>query len=100
RVRYRWKVHVISGAQVLEALADTPQVWTRLPIQLLRRERLRECHRARVGVMELGNQTNAPGGRCLVERRGHVLRYRGAAAAPSDLLRAEEPVEWSVYHEG
>ena len=72
RIRNRSKVHLVRVVQVFKALADAPLAWTWLPVKLVWSERLRQSGRARVGGVELGRQTETPGGRCFVNVRGHV----------------------------
>ena len=75
RTRHRGKVDVVGNTQVLEALSNAPLALTRLPVQLLRSERLHEGIRALVGGIELGNQTNAPGGRFSVSVHGRLFPF-------------------------
>src|SRR4029077_14734260 len=67
RSRHRSQIHLISDVQVLKTLADAPFVWATPPVDLLWRQRLGERDRAVVGGVELGSQTQAPGGRYFVK---------------------------------
>ncbi len=65
---------ILDEVQVFKALANAPFVWTALPVELLRRQRLGECDGMVVGGVELGNQTQPPGGRYFVRLDGHVAQ--------------------------
>ena len=53
RTRHRSQVHFVGDTQVFEALSDAPFAWSRCPVKLAWRERLRERGRAVVGGVEL-----------------------------------------------
>ena len=72
-----------ADVQVFETLTNAPHAWCGRPVQLPWSERLRERSRALIGGVELGNQTEAPGGRCLVKLLGHVVQYTGQCANTS-----------------
>ena len=84
RGRHRRHIFFVGDAEMVEALANAPRTWTRRPVQLLERQRLRESDRALVGGIELGNQTVGPAGSCIV-KPGSFLQHRFAGAGAETL---------------
>lgn len=68
---------------MLQALADTPRVWTRLPVELGDAEILRQRTGARVGSIELGCDPKAPPWIAWCSDRLDSHRHRLRSSPPS-----------------
>src|SRR5437764_3461308 len=80
RPRHRPQVHLIRNRKVLKALAHTPLGGTASPVELVGSEAMRDRGRALIGRIELGIQTEQPGGRGTADRVGHAGKIGDSAA--------------------
>jgi hypothetical protein len=71
----RRQIDVVGSQEVLQALADAPEVFPRLPVKLICTQPTREIVDPSVGGIEFVDQAYRPGGQSGVGSQGHDQAY-------------------------
>ena len=75
RLRYRRQIDFVRHLEVMQALANAPDVFCRLPIELFRGQATRENGGPPAGGIQLVDQAYRPGGQLGISSQSHGSAY-------------------------